>query len=67
VTPTTEKPEVGRTYFKVGCNFDSLNLLQVADGGSNLLQWWRRRESNPGPRSIQLTLVHVRSRCIPSG
>jgi len=27
------------------CKFDALNLL-VEDGGSNLLQWWRRRESN---------------------
>jgi hypothetical protein len=31
----------------VSCNFDSLNLLAVADGGSNLLHWWRRRELNP--------------------
>ena len=27
---------------------------------------WRRRESNPGPRGIRSTLVHVRSRCIPN-
>ena len=46
VTLTPEKPEVGRPYFRVRCKFDSLNLLRVADGGSNLLQWWRRRESN---------------------
>jgi hypothetical protein len=35
VTLTPEKPEVGRTYFRVGCKFDRLNLRQVADGGSN--------------------------------
>jgi hypothetical protein len=42
-----EKPDVGRPYFRVACKFDALNLLQVADGGSNLLRWRRRRESNP--------------------
>ena len=61
VTLTPEKPEVGRPYFRVRCKFDSLNLLEVADGGSNLLQWWRRRESNPGPQGIPTILVHVRS------
>lgn len=50
VTLTPRKPEVGRSYFQVSCRFDSLNLL-LADGGSNLLQWWRRRESNPGPKT----------------
>src|SRR5262245_19568920 len=24
--------------------------------------WWRRRESNPGPQGFQSTFVHVRSR-----
>jgi site-specific DNA recombinase len=62
VTLNPEKPDVGRPYFRVRCKFDGLNLLQVADGGSNSLQWWRRRELNPGPRRIQLTFVHVRSR-----
>lgn len=28
---------------------------------------WRRRELNPGPRGIQKTFVHVRSRRIPGG
>ena len=42
VTLTPKKPEVGRPYFQAACRFDSLNLL-VSDGGSNLLQWWRRR------------------------
>lgn len=66
VTLTPEKPEVGRTYFRVRCRFDSLNLLRVAEGGSNSLRWWRRRESNSGPRGIQSTLVHVRSRYVPA-
>ena len=48
VTLHPENPEVGRAYFRVRCRVDSLNLLQVADGSSNLLHWWRRRESNFG-------------------
>ena len=65
VTLTPEKPEVGRPYFRVRCKFDSLNLLRVADGGSNLLQWWRRRESNPGSilsRCAVFMLVERKSR-----
>ena len=65
VALTPEHPEVGRPYFRVRCKFETLNLLQVADGGSNSLQWWRRRESNPGPQGIRSTLVHVRSRSHP--
>lgn len=45
VTLTPERPDVGRPYFRVRCSFESLNLL-VAEDGSNLLQWWRRRELN---------------------
>jgi hypothetical protein len=61
VTLTPQPPDVGRPYFRVACKFDSLNLL-VADGGSNLLRWWRRGELNPGPRGIRSAFVHVRSR-----
>jgi hypothetical protein len=64
VTLTPCTPEVGRPYFQTACKVNSLNLL-VADGGSNLLQWWRRRESNPGPQGIRPTFIHVRSRRIP--
>ncbi len=64
VTLTPEKPEVGRPYFKVRCNVDSLNLL-VAEEGSNSFHWWRRGESNPGPQGIPSTLIHVHSRHIP--
>src|SRR5262245_34644409 len=28
---------------------------------------WRRRESNPGPQSVQPTFLHVRSRLDPVG
>jgi hypothetical protein len=46
VTLSPEKPEVGRAYFRVRCNVDSLNLL-VAEDGSNLLHLRRGRDSNP--------------------
>jgi len=35
--------------------------------GGGLLSLWRRRELNPGPRGVQKTFVHVRSRRIPDG
>jgi site-specific DNA recombinase len=59
VTLTPEKPNVGRPYFRVNCKFDSLNLC-VAEESSNLSQWWRRRESNPGPEARNL-YVYVHS------
>ncbi|HVW30431.1 MAG TPA: recombinase family protein [Polyangiaceae bacterium] len=58
VTLTPEKPDIGRPYFRVACKFDALNLL-VADGGSNLLRWWRRRESNS---ALRLSSVVIRLR-----
>jgi len=42
VTLTPESPEVGTPYLRASCRFDALNLLHVADGGSNSLQWWTR-------------------------
>jgi site-specific DNA recombinase len=61
VTLTPKRPDVGRPYFQAACKVDSLNLL-IADGGSNLLQWWRRRESNPGPKKSS----HLRLRAYPA-
>ena len=49
ITLSPQKPEVGRPYYMARCKFDALNLL-VEDGGSNLLHWWRRQESNPFTR-----------------
>ena len=59
VTMTPQKPEVGRAYYLLNCAFQALNLLDLAKDagtgaqavGSNLLQWWRRWESNPGPKT----------------
>jgi hypothetical protein len=64
VTLTLEKPEVGRPVLPGGLH---LRELEPPDRGqrvegSNLLQWWSRRESNPRPRGFQRTFVHVRSR-----
>ena len=52
VTLTPEKPEVGRPYYRVRCNFDSLNLL-VAEEGSNSFHWWSCGGSNPRPPHCQ--------------
>jgi len=41
----SRKPGGRGPYFRVSCSFESLNLLEVADGASNLIRWWRRRES----------------------
>ncbi len=39
---------------------------ETTSGGWSSLHWWRRRESNPGPRRIPSAFVHVRSRLDPS-
>jgi hypothetical protein len=36
VTLTPEKPEVGRPYFRIRCNVDSLNLLVAEEGSLRL-------------------------------
>jgi hypothetical protein len=64
ITLSPQKPEVGRPNYRASRKFDALNLL-VEDGGSNLLRWWRRRESNPGPRGVRAAFVHVCSRSEP--
>lgn len=72
ITLTPETPEVGRPYYRAACKFETLNLLQPLgdagdsgregpDRGSNLSQWWRWRESNPRPESVD-RIVYVRSR-----
>ena len=58
VTLTPRKPDVGRAYFLASCRFQSLNLL-LAEGGSNSLQWWRRRELNPGPKIARRARLRV--------
>ena len=63
VTLTPRKPEVGRAYYQASCKLDALNLL--ACEGSNLLHWWSRWESNPGPQGFRPAFIHVRSRSDP--
>ena len=59
VTLTPEKPQVGRPYYRAACTFESLNLL-IADGGSNLLHWWSRRELKPRRLPSARTLAAIR-------
>jgi len=48
-------PDIGRPFYRAVTSLDALALIETppggAEGGSNSLQRWRRRESNPGPRS----------------
>ena len=48
-------PDIGRPFYRAITTLDALALTEsppaVAEGGSNSLQRWRRRELNPRPRS----------------
>jgi len=56
ITLTPKKPEVGRPYYLVKSNIKSLVVMDgQAEYGSNWLQWWRRGESNPGPKILHLS------------
>jgi DNA invertase Pin-like site-specific DNA recombinase len=49
-------PDIGRPFYRAFTTLDALALMDEppstgAEGGSNSLRRWRRRESNPRPRS----------------
>src|SRR5260221_13815983 len=44
------------------CNSRAAASPLVTQDRGEALIWWRRRESNPGPRVFQPILIHVRSR-----
>src|SRR5262245_9607585 len=66
VTMQVVTPDVGRPYYRA---LSTLNVLAVieeghplsglAESGSNSLQWWRRRESNPRPRVRRRGTLHA--------
>ncbi len=49
-------PEIGRPYYRALSHLDALAIVEIdpdspdSEPGSNSLQWWRRRESNPRPK-----------------
>jgi hypothetical protein len=48
-------PDIGRPFYRAATTLDALALIEepppaVAEGGSNSLQRWRRRELNPRPQ-----------------
>jgi hypothetical protein len=50
--------DIGRPYYVAKTSLDTLALLEEPldgspEGGSNSLQWWRRRESNPRPKAAR--------------
>jgi hypothetical protein len=66
-------PDIGKPYLMAVSNLQPLVLLEVKwprkgplspesdpvlDTGSNSLQWWRWRESNPRPKKLQTELLH---------
>jgi hypothetical protein len=56
--------DIGRPYYVARSSLDCLVLLkpppgEVPDGGSNSLQQWRRRESNPRPRMVHQELLRA--------
>ena len=59
------KGEIGRHYCVARTSLDTLALLAQPSGqdgpdvGSNALQWWRRRESNPRPHGVQPARLRV--------
>ena len=61
------KPEVGRAYYRAKSNLDALAVIEPdpedkspSESGSDVLQKWRRGESNPRPKAVHLGL-YVRS------
>ena len=49
-------PDIGRPFYNAITSLDALALIETpsgsgAEGGSNSLREWRRRELNPRPRS----------------
>ena len=51
-------PQVGRRYYQAETAVRVLDLLEAPDGGSNLLRWWRRWESNPRPETLGSRHLH---------
>ena len=63
-------PATGRPYFQAHTALDTLELLaesesgEDSDPGANSLRWWRRRESNPGPRIRPHGTLHAYPRLL---
>ncbi len=45
-------PQIGRPYYQAETALEVLDLIEVPEGGSNWLRWWRRWESNPRPETL---------------
>jgi hypothetical protein len=56
-------PDIGRPFYRAVTTLDALALIEEppsgAEGGSNSLQRWRRRELNPRPRSRERWLLRA--------
>jgi len=58
-------PEIGRPYYRALSDLDALAIVEIdpdspdSESGSNSLQWWRRRESNPRPKIRPHETLHA--------
>ncbi len=58
-------PEIGRPYYRALSDLDALAIVEIdpdspdSESGSNSLQWWRRRESNPRPKIRPPGILHA--------
>ena len=60
-------PDIGRPYYRALSDLDVLAIVENdpdstdPEPGSNSLQWWRRRESNSGRKSLTVNdfVFHV--------
>ena len=60
-------PDIGRPYYRALSDLDVLAIVENdpdstdSEPGSNSLQWWRRRESNSGRKSLTVNdfVFHV--------
>src|SRR6266542_4202269 len=51
-------PQVGKAYYQAENALQVLDLIEASEGGSNLLHWWRRWESNPRPEILGSRHLH---------
>jgi site-specific DNA recombinase len=62
------RPDVGRPYYRAVTSIDALALIETppeggpAEGGSRSSRKWRRRESNPRPRSGERSVYKLSRR-----
>jgi hypothetical protein len=52
-------PDVGKPYFNISSTVQVLSLTYDNIDSSNSVQWWRRWDSNPRPKTFSQKLIHA--------